>query len=81
VVCDNVSYHAMSHKSANQLRLNGKSLFRMCADGVTPCQFLGYQFKNGNTTYTVWDLQDSGRLEVTQAGKALVDETGRWLHR
>lgn len=78
VTCDNVSYHAISHKSGDQLRLRGKTLSRMCGDGATPCQFLGYQFKNGNTTYTVLD---SGRLQVTQGSKVLVNEEGRWLHR
>lgn len=78
VVCDDVSYHAVSHKSGNELRLKGKTLSRMCADGVTPCQFLGYEFTHGNTTYLVLD---SGQLRVTQGDKVLVDETGQWLHR
>ncbi|WP_250464796.1 hypothetical protein [Microbulbifer litoralis] len=77
VTCDDVSYHSKSHKSGNQLRLKGKTLSRMCADGVTPCQFLGYEFKNGNTTYTVLD---SGRLLVEQNGKTLVDESGEWRY-
>ncbi|MFD1217081.1 MULTISPECIES: hypothetical protein [Microbulbifer] len=76
VVCDNVSYRSQSHKSGNRLELNGRTLSRMCDDGVTPCQFLGYQFKNGNTTYTVLE---SGLLKVTENGKVLVQEQGRWL--
>lgn len=81
VICDNVSYHAVSHKSGEELRLRGSTLARMCADGVTPCQFLGYQFKNGNTTYRLLDIGDRGRLQVEQAGKLLLDEEGRWLYR
>lgn len=78
VTCDDVSYHSKSHKSGNQLRLTGKTLSRMCADRVTPCQFIGYEFKNGNTTYTVFD---SGRLLVERNGKTLVDETGEWTYQ
>lgn len=77
VNCDDVSYHATSHKSGKQLRLKGKALSRMCDDGVTPCQFLGYEFKNGNTIYTVLS---TGQLLVTQNGKTLVDESGDWQY-
>lgn len=77
VTCDDVSYHGTSHKTGKQLRLKGETLSRMCADGVTPCQFLGYEFKNGDTTYRVFD---SGQLLVEQNGKTLVDESGEWQY-
>jgi hypothetical protein len=53
----------------------GRQLMRMCADGKTPCQSLGYRFRNGNTTYM---LGEDGRLTVTQGKKVLVDEQGDW---
>ncbi|WP_171018851.1 hypothetical protein ACONUD_01185 [Microbulbifer harenosus] len=78
VTCDDVSYHGTSHKSGEQLSLKGKTISKTCADGVTPCQFLGYQFKNGNTIYKVLE---SGQLLVEQNGKTLVDESGAWSYQ
>jgi hypothetical protein len=47
----------------------------MCADGQTPCRFLGYRFANGNEIY---EVSEEGWLTVTQAGKVLLQEQGEW---
>ena len=49
VTCDQVSDVGVSKKSGNRIALKGKSLHAMCADGVTPCRFLGYRFRNEST--------------------------------
>jgi hypothetical protein len=46
-----------------------------CADGVSPCRFLGYVFVDGTTTYTVWA---NGTLSVKQGRTVLLQEQGAW---
>jgi hypothetical protein len=47
----------------------------MCADRVTPCRFLGYEFVRGNLRYVVLE---SGNLHVTRGKSVLVQEAGEW---
>ena len=75
VTCDNVTYVGTNRKSGKSIMLRGKTKHAMCADGVTPCQFQGYEFKNGTTYYRV--LED-GNLLVMQGKKILVEEKGTW---
>lgn len=75
VSCDNVVYTGTSKKTGKSIRLHGRTLHTLCADGVTPCRFLGYEFRKGDVYYRV--LED-GRLLVMQGKKILVDETGEW---
>jgi hypothetical protein len=75
VTCEDVTYVGTSRKSGKTITLRGKTKQRMCADGVTPCQFLGYEFKNGATYYRV--LED-GNLLVMQREKVLLEEKGEW---
>ncbi len=75
VTCNNVTYTGTSKKTGKGITLRGKTLHSMCADGVTPCRFLGYEFKSGAITYRVYE---NGQLIVTQREKVLVKETGEW---
>ncbi|MCU9948718.1 hypothetical protein [Pseudomonas sp. PDM13] len=75
VGCDNVLYRGTSKKSGNTLELKGRQLMRMCADGVTPCHSLGYEFNNGDTHYFV---SEDGHLSVTRGERTLVDQQGEW---
>jgi len=75
VSCDDVRYVGTSRKSGKSIRLAGKTSHAPCADGVTPCRFLGYVFRNGRVVYFV---SDDGRLRVTEGEKVLVDERGEW---
>ncbi|MCK7458291.1 hypothetical protein [Idiomarina aminovorans] len=78
VTCDNVSYTGVSKMSGNSIELKGKTWHTHCADGVSPCRFLGYRFENGNVTYTVLE---SGVLRVVQGkGRVLIEETGAWSY-
>lgn len=77
VSCDNVSYIGTSKKSGKAISLRGKTLHSLCADGVTPCRFLGYEFKSGAIRYRVLE---GGELIVTQGQKVLVQEAGDWQY-
>jgi opacity protein-like surface antigen len=75
VTCDDVRYVGTSKKTGKAMRLTGRTRHTTCADGVTPCRFLGYEFKNGATVYF---LSDGGELIVEQRGKPLLREQGEW---
>ncbi len=75
VVCDRVSYLGVDRQSGASLRLMGKTLHATCADGATPCRFLGYEFRHGAYLYKVGD---DGRLEVSRSGTILLTEQGQW---
>lgn len=77
VTCDQIRYEGVSKRSGNSIRLIGHTLFSLCADKVTPCRFLGYQFRNGNVTY---QILEPGILRVIQDQSiVLINEQGRWL--
>lgn len=76
VTCDNVTYQGISKQTGKAITLKGSTKHSMCADGVTPCRFLGYEFKNGNVTYLVLE---SGLLQVFQGeSEVLLEEQGEW---
>jgi hypothetical protein len=75
VTCDDVIYTGKSKKSGKTVRIKGSTWHTVCADGVTPCRFIGYKFRSGKTTYLV--TQD-GDLTVTQGKNVLLDEHGQW---
>ncbi len=75
VTCDDIRYVGTSKKTGKAIRLTGRTRHTICADGVTPCRFLGYEFKNGATVYF---LSDGGELIVEQRGKLLLREQGEW---
>lgn len=78
VSCSNVSYLGRSKISGNSIRLKGETLHSLCADGVTPCRFLGYRFKNEDIQYIVFE---SGLLQVRQGtDKILLEEQGVWTY-
>ncbi len=78
VSCDNVKYTGVSKKNGSRIRLTGRTLHTLGADGVTPSRFLGWEFRNGKTVYTV---TEGGLLEVRQGAKTLVSEQGKWKSR
>jgi len=78
VSCDDVKYTGVSRKTGAAIKLKGKTLHTMGADGVTPSRFLGYEFRNGKTLYTV---TEGGVLEVRRGAKMLFSEQGEWKSR
>jgi hypothetical protein len=76
VQCQQVLYKGTSKVSGASIELTGTAWHSLCADGVTPCRFLGYQFKNGRIRYLV---HESGLLQVIgSSGKVLLQEQGVW---
>ena len=75
VTCDNVRYVGVHRKSGKSITLRGRTHHTVCADGVTPCRFLGYVFPNGKVTYFV---AEQGQLMVREDRKVLVRESGTW---
>lgn len=75
VACADVGYRGISRRSGRAITLEGRALHTRCADGVTPCRFLGWEFRNGDTVYRVLE---SGELRVTRGDQVLVHEKGAW---
>jgi hypothetical protein len=76
VTCDDVTYHGVSKKTGKAITLKGTTMHTKCADGETPCRFLGYEFKNGDITYRALV---PGLLQVVKGGsKVLLEEEGEW---
>ncbi|MDJ0675685.1 MAG: hypothetical protein QNJ36_09955 [Calothrix sp. MO_167.B42] len=73
VICDNVEYFGKNLNTGDSIRLNGKTINTTCGDGVTPCRFLGYEFRNRNYLYQV---TADGRLLVYQGKKIILQEKG-----
>jgi uncharacterized protein (TIGR03066 family) len=75
VTCNNVEYIGVNKKTGKSIRLVGKTKHTVCADKVTPCRFMGYEFQNGKTYYRV--LED-GNLLVVEGNKVLLEQQGEW---
>ena len=75
VSCQDVTYVGTNKVTGSSIRLKGKAVSRLCADGVTPCQHLGYAFSRGSYQYFVGD---NGSLIVTHRGRQILSETGSW---
>ena len=73
VVCNNVSYTGTRLRTGKSIKLTGRTVYRICSDKVTPCQFLGYEFLNGDYRYFV---TESGTLKIYKKGKLLLEESG-----
>ena len=80
VSCDRVAYHGKDRKTGKSVRLTGSTLHTLCADGVTPCRFLGYRFRSGNLVYSLLEDPDgqTGTLVLSKDGKTLLEERGVW---
>ncbi|KTC88004.1 MULTISPECIES: hypothetical protein [Legionella] len=75
--CERASYDGTNKEKKATIHLVGRQLMQMCADKVTPCHSLGYEFTNGNTIYFI---SEDGHLKVTDGSKVLVDEVGEWTY-
>ena len=81
VTCDKVSYQGINKKTGAALKLNGgTTVHTTCADGITPCRFIGYSFRNGKHTYFIGEDPDGekGTLTVKKEGKVILTERGTW---
>ncbi|BAZ41109.1 hypothetical protein NIES4101_70710 [Calothrix sp. NIES-4101] len=73
VVCNNVTYVGRNLKTGQSIRLTGRTIHTVGADGVTPSRFLGYQFRNGQYIYQV---TADNRLLVYNGKKLILQEQG-----
>jgi hypothetical protein len=73
VTCNNVTYYGKNLKTGSSIRLTGKTIHTTCADGVTPCRFLGYEFRNKPYLYRV---TEDGRLQIYREKKLILEEKG-----
>jgi hypothetical protein len=78
VLCNDVSYTGTDLRSKESIKLTGKTVYRMCSDRVTPCQFLGYEFLNKDYRYFV---TESGTLKIYKKRKILLEESGSWRNQ
>ena len=78
VVCDNVVFHSISNGKGEKLTIGGTTIHSLCADGITPCRFLGYQFTTSTQNYSVFE---TGEFQISnKEGTVLFKESGKWLH-
>jgi hypothetical protein len=75
VVCQDVTYVGTNRRSGKSIRLRGKTVHTLCADGVTPCRFLGYSFTQGKYSYFVGE---EGVLRVFKGKRLILQEVGQW---
>jgi len=75
VSCNDVRYTGVERRTGRHIRLRGEDMHTICADGVTPCRFLGQVFKRGKATYMV--LED-GTLSIRENDKVVQQEKGIW---
>lgn len=75
VTCNNVSYYGVNVNTNASIQLQGRTVHTPCADGVTPCRFVGYEFSNGNYRYLV---TQEGSLQVYKNGKIVLSQRGNW---
>jgi hypothetical protein len=73
VTCNDVTYYGRHRKTNASIYLTGKTIHNNCADGVTPCQFLGYEFRNQQYLYRV---TADGKLQVYKGRKLILEERG-----
>jgi hypothetical protein len=76
VACNDVTYTGVNRKTGESIFLKGQAWVRLCADRVTPCQHLGWEFKNGDLTYRV--QESPAVLQVERRGKTLLEQKGKW---
>jgi hypothetical protein len=75
--CDNVTYQGLNVNTGETIQLNGRSAYTLCADEITPCNFIGYEFHNGEYLYVV---TEAGGLQVYRGSNLLINESGTWQY-
>lgn len=76
--CEQFAYADTHKRNGSHLNMVGKPGQRPCAPGNAPCDPMGWQFYDGNTSYFVG--QD-GWLIVTKGGRTTLREQGAWRER
>jgi hypothetical protein len=92
VVCNDITYVFTDIEAAVTITRQGRTVHRLCADQVTPCQFLGYEFLNSEyedpepgmpigdyspIEYRYF-ISDDGLLQIYRNQQLLTSEQGTW---
>jgi hypothetical protein len=72
VICSDITYQGKNLTTGATITLKGRTVHSLCADGVTPCMFQGYEFRNGEYRYFVGP---SNTLTVLKGGQVILQET------
>ena len=70
ISCDNVLLEARNKKTGESLSVIGSTYHSRCADGISPCRFIGYIFKK-NGLKIIIDYQN---LVFTRNGAEILRE-------
>ena len=70
ISCDNVHMILTDKKTKESVSVIGSTLHTICADGVTPCRFLGYKFQKDDLKYMIIDQ----RFTIHESKKEIVSE-------
>jgi len=76
VVCDRAIYRGVSKKSGKSITLRGSTMHTTCADGETPCRFLGWRFVSPQGV--IYEVFEDGTLIVRRGERILLRQRGRW---
>lgn len=77
VTCAAVTLQAMHKITGASLILNGETLHTRCADGITPCRFIGYHFSHHDLVY---QLTEQGVFSVLSGSDIVFEEAGTWQY-
>lgn len=74
VTCKDLVYVATDKESGEVTTIKkGTTLSTMCADGVTPCRFIGYEFNKNDLRYVVYP--ESKLTIENEQGEIITEET------
>lgn len=78
VTCNTIKFIYSPIDVNKKETIMGKTMHTLCADGITPCRFQGYQFFADGAKYLIYN---SGVLEVMDSeGNQLLVEQGTWQY-
>lgn len=69
--CKEVDFVLVQKNDCSVLRPKGMAVIRNCADGVTPCQHMGYEFRVGSVR---WRLNESDYVWASDGKKEFGEE-------
>lgn len=79
VSCDRIYADALVLEGNQTRALRGSTLHTLCADGVSPCRFLGYQLSDDTYDYRVLE---NGQLHIQRCDEfgceSIHNEQGQW---
>ncbi|MEH6565655.1 MAG: hypothetical protein V7756_10070 [Halopseudomonas sp.] len=75
VSCNDYTLQGLERENGRPFMLQGRSMHTTCADGVTPCRFLGYRFDQSSRSFLI---TEDGLLNIYHGDNLILHEQGRW---